>query len=142
MLFRSPNPKDESPAPDEAAVSDEEAALVRDALARLPENYRLPLVLFYRENKSIRDVAEALDLSEDAVKQRLSRGREMLRERMEGVLDSVLRRSKPNAIFTVAVAAAIGALAAPAAIAGGAFAATAHASAAGTSATKIGRAHV
>src|SRR5256885_15654236 len=34
---------DESPAPDEVAASEEEAALVRDSLAKLPEIYRLPL---------------------------------------------------------------------------------------------------
>src|SRR5439155_24770783 len=37
---------DQSPPPDENAASAEEAALVRASLARLPETYRLPLVLF------------------------------------------------------------------------------------------------
>src|SRR5206468_2555841 len=40
---------DESPTPDEAAASREEATLVQQALAKLPETYRLPLVLYYRE---------------------------------------------------------------------------------------------
>src|SRR5688572_1573639 len=34
--------QDESPGPDEAAANEEEAALVRESLAKLPENYRLP----------------------------------------------------------------------------------------------------
>src|SRR5437016_2900783 len=34
---------DESPAPDEAAANEEEAALVRESLTKLPELYRLPL---------------------------------------------------------------------------------------------------
>src|SRR5438876_8143301 len=38
---------DESPTPDEAAATEEEAALVRESLARLPEPYRLPLILYY-----------------------------------------------------------------------------------------------
>src|SRR5262249_36720734 len=37
---------DESPSPDEAAASEEEAELVRQSLASLPEMYRLPLVLY------------------------------------------------------------------------------------------------
>jgi RNA polymerase sigma factor (sigma-70 family) len=125
---------DDSPAPDEAAANEEEAALVRESLAKLPETYRLPLILFYREGQSVRAVAEALGITEDAVKQRLARGREMLRDRMSGMIETVLTRTGPTAIFTMTVAAAIGALAAPAAIAAGVFTASATAGAASTSA--------
>jgi RNA polymerase sigma factor (sigma-70 family) len=114
---------DESPGPDESAASKEETALVGEALSKLPELYRLPLVLYYRQEQSVREVAEALGVSEDAVKQRLARGREMLRERMSVLVESVLSRTAPNAIFTMAVAMAIGALTAPAAVAASAFAA-------------------
>src|SRR6185312_2680610 len=48
---------------DEAARGQVER-LVRDALGRVPETYREVLVLYYRENQSIREVAEALDTSE------------------------------------------------------------------------------
>jgi RNA polymerase sigma factor (sigma-70 family) len=48
---------DESPIRDEIAASDEEAALVREALNKVPELYRLPLVLYYREGQSVRTVA-------------------------------------------------------------------------------------
>jgi RNA polymerase sigma factor (sigma-70 family) len=128
---------DESPAPDQVAASEEEAALVRESLEKLPEAYRLPLVLYDREGQSVRAVAEALEISEDAVKQRLARGRDMLRDRMSGVIEGVLTRSGPTAIFTMAVAAAIGALAAPAALAGSVFTASsvAGSSAAGASTT-------
>src|ERR1051326_404134 len=109
---------DLSSAPDEVAANEEEAALVRTFLARLPETYRSPLVLFYRDGQSVRAVAETLGLSEDGVKQRLARGRQMLRDGMSGVVESVLTRTAPSAVFTIAVAVAIGALAAPAAVAG------------------------
>ena len=108
---------DEAPAPDDVAASNEETALVRESLAKLPETYRLPLILFYREGQSVRAVGEALGISEDAVKQRLARGREMLRDRMSGLVESVLTRTGPTAIFTMTIAAAIGALTAPAAVA-------------------------
>ena len=114
---------DDSPAPDEVAATEEEAELVRDSLAKLPELYRLPLILFYREGQSVRAVAESLAISEDAVKQRLARGREMLRDRMSGLVETVLKRSTPTAVFTMTIAVAIGALAAPAVMAGTAFAA-------------------
>jgi len=114
---------DEAPQPDEAAANQEEAALVRESLAKLPETYRMPLILFYREGQSVRAAAEALGISEDALKQRLARGREMLRERMAARIETTLTRTAPNSIFTMTIAAAIGALLAPAAVAGTIFAA-------------------
>ena len=65
----------DEPGPAEEAVSREEESLVWQALERIPEAYREPLILFYREDRSVAEVAGALVLSEDAVKQRLSRGR-------------------------------------------------------------------
>jgi RNA polymerase sigma factor (sigma-70 family) len=112
---------DESPGPDQLAASKEEAAMVRASLEQLPETYRFPLVLYYRENQSVRAVAESLEISENAVKQRLARGREMLRNQMAGLIETVLARTGPTAVFTMSVAGAIGALAAPAAVAGSIF---------------------
>lgn len=89
--------------PVERAVSVEEEKLVWQALADVPENYREPLILFYREEQSVARVAEALDLSEDAVKQRLSRGRKMLRQHLTAVVESALADSKPAKAFTGAV---------------------------------------
>jgi RNA polymerase sigma factor (sigma-70 family) len=128
---------DQSPTPDEVTANEEEAGLVRESLAKLPEMYRLPLILFYREGQSVRAVAEALGISEDAVKQRLARGREMLRDRMSGLIETVLTRTGPTAVFTMAIAAAIGALAAPAVVAGTIFAAASSTSTTAASTTSI-----
>jgi zinc protease len=99
----------DGPDPAEAAVSREEEALVWKALERIPESYREPLILFYREDRSVAEVAGALELSEDAVKQRLSRGRGMLREQVAGLVEGGLRRSRPGRKFTVAVMAGLAA---------------------------------
>lgn len=128
---------DDAPSPDAAAATEEEAALVREALDRLPEIYRLPIILYYREGQSVHAVAEALAISEDAVKQRLARGREMLRTRVAGVIESVLTKTKPTAVFTMTIAAAIGALTAPPVIAASAFSA---ATVAGAAAGGVGTA--
>ncbi len=93
--------------PEESSVSHEEALLLWSTLERLPETYRESLVLFYREDQSVAHVAEALEISEDAVKQRLSRGRAMLRERLELVVEEGLRRSRPGRMLTVAIMAGI-----------------------------------
>lgn len=49
------------------------------AVLRLGEDQRLPVTLFYYEGLSIREIAEILELSEAAVKTRLSRARSQLR---------------------------------------------------------------
>ena len=58
------------------------------------------------------EVAGALVLSEEAVKQRLSRGRGMLREQVAELVESGLRRSRPGRTFTVTVMAGLAAHAA------------------------------
>jgi RNA polymerase sigma factor (sigma-70 family) len=98
------------PGPAEEAVTREEQTLVWETLEQIPETYREPLVLFYREGQSVAEVAAALDLSEDAVKQRLSRGRGMLRDRVAEVVEGNLRRTRPGRAFTVAVMTGLTAL--------------------------------
>jgi RNA polymerase sigma factor (sigma-70 family) len=112
------------PLPGEQAISNEEATLVWQSLEQLPENYREPLILFYREEQSIARVAAALELTEDAVKQRLSRGRKMVHEELAELVGSALVRSRPSRAFTLAVVAALPALDTSAAIAGGVAAKT------------------
>jgi len=91
------------PDPATSAAEREEAALVWESLEQIPATYRDPLVLYYREQHSVAQVAAALDLSEDAVKQRLSRGRAMLRDRVAELVEGTLRRTRPGSAFTVAV---------------------------------------
>ncbi len=102
------------PTPAEAAITREEEAMLWRSLAHLPETYREPLVLFYREEQSLAKVAAALDLSEDAVKQRLSRGRKLLADEVTALVEDVLKRTKPGKAFTMAVIAALPAFTAPA----------------------------
>ena len=53
-----------------------------DDLAALPEKYRLPLILAHLEGHSIEECAALLSVSPGALGMRLSRGRELLRERI------------------------------------------------------------
>lgn len=95
------------PSPPVAAMRADEAALIWDALARLPETYREPLVLYHREHRSVQQVAEALELSEDAVKQRLSRGRALLQEQVLALVEGALERTAPGRAFTQNVLSAL-----------------------------------
>jgi RNA polymerase sigma factor (sigma-70 family) len=100
--IRSPEP-----LPVEYTISNEEQAILWRSLECIPEIYREPLVLFYREHQSIESVAQNLELTEDAVKQRLSRGRKMLHEQVLAFVEGALERTAPGKAFTVAVVAAL-----------------------------------
>ena len=94
----------------EQVISKEQQAMVWGALERIPENYREPIVLFYRQKQSISQVAAGLGLSEDVARQRLSRGRKLLKAEVAKVVEDVLGRTRPGKVFTVAVVAALPAL--------------------------------
>ena len=95
------------PLPREHAISREEEAILWRSLERIPEIYREPLVLFYREHHSIEAVAQSLELTEDAVKQRLSRGRKLLHEEVLAFVEGALARTNPGQAFTLGVLAAL-----------------------------------
>jgi RNA polymerase sigma factor (sigma-70 family) len=89
--------------PSEHAVKREEEAILWRSLERVPELYREPMILFYREHQSIETVAQSLDLSEDTVKQRLSRGRRLLHQEVLAFVETTLERTNPGKAFTIAV---------------------------------------
>lgn len=57
---------------------------VWQALCGLEETYRLPLYLFYFQELSTREIARALSIRPGAVRMRLTRGREQLRQALKG----------------------------------------------------------
>jgi len=95
------------PLPIEQTISNEEAAILWRSLEKIPEIYREPLVLFYREHQSVETVAQNLELSEDAVKQRLSRGRKLLHEQVLAFVEGALEKTSPGKTFTLGVIAAL-----------------------------------
>lgn len=61
-----------------------EENLVWNALQALPEDYRLPLYLFYFQELSTQEIGRILKLRPGTVRMRLSRGREQLRQSLKG----------------------------------------------------------
>jgi RNA polymerase sigma factor (sigma-70 family) len=90
-------------SPSDQAVRADESALMWSMLSGIPETYREPMVLFYREQRSVPAVAAALEISEDLVRQRLLRGRAMLTERMAKLVEESLERSAPTSAFASVV---------------------------------------
>ncbi|MBN1360227.1 MAG: sigma-70 family RNA polymerase sigma factor [Sedimentisphaerales bacterium] len=101
------------PGPDEIASEKERREVVWNAVRRIDPKYREPLILFYRRQRSVSEVAADLDLSEDAVRQRLHRGRQLIRAELSSLVEETLTRSGPSKAFAVAVVAGLPALIAP-----------------------------
>ena len=57
---------------------------VWEALQGLTEDYRLPIYLFYFQELSTQEIAKILAIRPGAVRMRLTRGREQLREKLKG----------------------------------------------------------
>ena len=64
-------------------VHSAQMARLRRELAFIRSDYREIVVTYYIENRSVRDIASSLSLSESAVKQRLCRARIILKEGMD-----------------------------------------------------------
>jgi RNA polymerase sigma factor (sigma-70 family) len=80
--------------------------LARAALGALSQRDREVVTLYYRNDASVAEISGALGLSEAAVKQRLHRGRERLRENLAAV-ETTLRATRPGPAFAAACVAAL-----------------------------------
>ena len=70
------------PSPLGAVISTQERAQVRDTIASLPENYRVPLVLRYYSELSYDEIAQKLDLERNYVAALIFRAKQELRRRL------------------------------------------------------------
>ncbi|AEE14804.1 RNA polymerase, sigma-24 subunit, ECF subfamily [Thermodesulfobium narugense DSM 14796] len=75
---RSFDPIDGSLLPEEVIIRYENKEAVERALLKLPEIYRVAIVLFYQEELSIKEISNILSIDEGTVKMRISRGRKRL----------------------------------------------------------------
>ena len=83
-----------SVAPEAEAGADRTAVL--DALARVEEPYRAPLVLFYPEEHSYREIAEILGAPIGTVMSRISRGKALLRRLLSDPPDGAIPARTPS----------------------------------------------
>ncbi len=73
---------DDLPESSDLEPDKEDSMDLTDAVSALDEKLRLPLILHYAEGYSVGEIAGILDLSESAVKMRLLRARNTLRDRL------------------------------------------------------------
>lgn len=65
--------------PPETAIDEEQ---LQDALGQVPEEFRTPIILFYFQDLSYKDIAEHMSLPIGTVMSRLARGKAHLRRRL------------------------------------------------------------
>jgi len=71
------------PEPVVQIIADEEARVVADAMAALPERQRAAIALFHTEGLSGREAAEAISISEKAFESLMTRARSALKQHVE-----------------------------------------------------------
>jgi RNA polymerase sigma-70 factor (ECF subfamily) len=79
--------RDSGASADDLAAGHELSALLERLIASLPEELRAPLVLSTVEEMTAADVAAVLDIPEASVRTRVFRARQLLREKLGGVLE-------------------------------------------------------
>jgi RNA polymerase sigma factor (sigma-70 family) len=99
---------DPAPTPIQQLVEDEREHAAAELIAALPEDSREVLLLYYREGQSSQQVAALLGMSDAAVRKRLSRARQGLRDDLMQRFGEFARSSAPTAAFTTIVATALG----------------------------------
>ncbi len=83
-VFTTSWAKKTTPLTEDIVFDTEEKHDVYYATLELPPKYRTVIHLFYYEDFSIADIAKYLNTKESTVKSQLSRGRDMLREKLKG----------------------------------------------------------
>lgn len=81
-------PPDDRPHPEDEVVSREMRETIGKAIVSLPDRYKAPIILREIEDKTYEEIAEILGLGLGTTKSRISRGRGILRQRLERYLDS------------------------------------------------------
>lgn len=69
--------------------STEENKMVYNSVLELPKKYRTVIHLFYYEDMSIKEISKALEIKEGTIKSQLHRGRNLLKEILEGEINDV-----------------------------------------------------
>jgi len=68
-------------------ISRDEQKLVQKSVSKLPEKYRIPILLYYMEELKICEIAKLLKIPPGTVKSRLHKAKQLLKQELEVVLN-------------------------------------------------------
>ena len=114
---------DPAPGPSEFLAEQEDAKIAAAVIDALPEESREVFLLYYREGQNTHQVASLLGMQDAAVRKRLSRARQSIREELLLRTGQFVKTSAPSMAFTTVVSTALIA-AAPSTATAGVLAAT------------------
>lgn len=80
-------PGSETKSADQQLIEMEMTGLLHDLIERLPRRLREPLILSTLEEMSISDIATTLETSEAAIRSRIFRARQILKEKLSRLLE-------------------------------------------------------
>jgi RNA polymerase sigma factor (sigma-70 family) len=129
-------------APDAELLRKEQSEFVWSAIGDMEETSRETLVLYYRSGQSVREIASAMESTEEAVRQRLVRARKSLKAKLEEMVGDILTDTAPGELFTMTVMTALTAAMLTSATAQAAVAATTGTTAAATGGKVLGTATI
>jgi RNA polymerase sigma factor (sigma-70 family) len=73
-----------SETPEEKVITSEKMQSLNKAVNKLPEVYRIPLILYHFHGLSYKEICQVMDVPMSIVKNRLFRARKMLKETLTG----------------------------------------------------------
>jgi RNA polymerase sigma-70 factor (ECF subfamily) len=82
--FRHTVPLSDNDMPEAVYETSPEKSEVYNAVLELPQKYRAVIHLFYYEDMSVAEIGKVLDTKTSTVTSRLTRARQMLREKLKG----------------------------------------------------------
>jgi len=75
-----------SDAPEEKFEAKERNHAIKNAVDTLPDIYKIPIVLYHQEGMSYQEISEAICEPLSKVKNRIFRGRKILKDALEGLI--------------------------------------------------------
>lgn len=69
--------------PEEETIKDYEKYMIKKAVKTLKDEYRIPLILYYFQQLSYKEISEILSIPEGTIKSRLNKGRKLIKDYME-----------------------------------------------------------
>lgn len=73
-------------SPEEYYLRKEKSQALKNAIAGLPEIYRVPIIMYHQNGMSYKEIAEKLDKPMSIIKNRIFRARNTLKESLLGVV--------------------------------------------------------
>lgn len=85
---------------------EQQSVIIKSLIEQLPEDSREMILLYYREEKSTKQVAKLLEVSDDLVRKKLSRARVIIKQQWLDRYGEVLLSTAPTLGFTAMIVGA------------------------------------